>query len=190
MSIGDTVANLRLEYTRLHQLMEKYSSTSKPLPVFVTHYEYINSLATSILILSEKPKENVIALSSLLRMLLESVGVLYELVNGNTTHEDRVSFIRSYNRGEQYPKSMSYRKLVSRLPSTNKDSHKMLQKLYDECSKATHFSKKSLDILYDIDDPTIAVQWSEMLIMLVCDSYKQQSDAIEQLVSAKMQGKG
>jgi hypothetical protein len=186
MSLDTTVTNFRKEYARLRGLIDKYSSPNKPLPLFITHYEYIYSLTTSILVLSKNPKDNVIALVSLLRMLLESVAVLYELVNGDENHQDRASFVRSYQRGKQYPEGMSYRILVSRLPSRDKDVSKVLKKLYDECSKATHFSKKSLDILIDIKDPMIAVQWSGTLIELVSDSYKQQSDTIEQLVATKM----
>lgn len=186
MSIDTTVTNFRKEYARLRELIDIYSSPDKPLPLFITHYEYINSLATSILVLSKNPKHNVIALVSLLRMLLESVAVLYELVNGDTSHKDRASFIKAYSKGKQYPEAMSYRTLVSQLPSEDEGASKVLKKLYDECSKATHFSKKSLDILTDINDPMTAVQWSDTFIQLVSDSYKQQSDTIEQLVATKM----
>lgn len=186
MGIDSTVTSLKNEYARLRSLVDKYSSVGKPLPVFVTHYEYINSLASSILILSKNPKKNVIALISLLRMLLESVAVLYEIVNGDEKHKDRTDFIKAYNQGKQYPKSMSYRILVSQLPSSDQNASKTLKKLYDECSKATHFSKKSLDLLNDIDDPTVAVLWSDTLLELVSNSYKQQSDSIELLIENKI----
>lgn len=182
MDIENTVAEFRLEYEQLQQLIDKCSPAGKPPPLFITHYEYINSLATSILALSKKPEENVIALTSLLRMLLESIGVLYELTNGNTNHGDRPKFMKAYktgNRGRDFPDYMSYRSLISRLPSVDKNASKTLKKLYDECSKATHFSKKSLDILNDVNDPLTSVRWSNNLIKLISDSYRQQSKKIK-----------
>lgn len=189
MDLRDTATNFRLEYARLCQLTTTYGSPKKRPQQFQIHYEYINSLVTSISVLSLKPKENTIALVSLLRMLLESISVLYELANGDLDHKDRARFLNSYNKGKQYPASMSYRKLVTHLPSTDEDGGKTLKKLYDECSKATHFSKKSLDILNNVDDPVIALKWSKTLVETLTESYKQQSDKLEQLVSAKLQNK-
>lgn len=178
---------MREQRDQLETLVAQHGSKTHSDYDYAHHFAYVDSITNSLLILSKDPHENTVALVSLLRLILESTATLKEVLHEGAEQASAVrqKFIKSYrNPSNNRPADLLYSKLVQNL-SHDSEEQEILKKLYRECSKTIHFSRKSLDVIQDSENSLKAIAWSCTLLTLLGDSFKQTHDTI--LKRAKIQ---
>lgn len=178
-SLTRSINEYRFQYKKLEFINQRFSSTNKHQE-FNLHYAYVNSIANSLRVLERNPRDNIVAVATLTRMLAESTGIFKLLIQAQNSDTHNVKFLKAFKKGTKYP--CEYTEIVQSLAVEQEDKKK-LKIMYNETSRLTHFSSKSFSFIENPEYYKVAFSWCEFIFELMTESIKITLNELENRLS-------